>query len=208
MKNFIAIVILFFITAVCTAQNKVDGLELPVSCTLDASKKTHKIDAKCKGVVKWFVASTQKTTYKIDESKNSIDINLPASGNVQVVAVGVTDSGVTTFATTTISIKKEDIKLPVIPIQKNTILIFTDISKLTNQELDNFDKLYYNQKINFIVNDITSPLLLQTKYNELYQNLDKKPMIIVEDSEGKIQLSGVVPKNDKELNEIINKYSF
>lgn len=207
MKHLLSLILMGALTNFCFAQNKVEGLELPPDIVVDATKKTLLIEAKCNGLVKWFVASTKKTNYKLNEAKKTIEINLPDSGCIQIAAIGITDQGTTDFASTKIVIKSNQNNLPIAPAKKQTILLFTNFTKLNNDQLDVYDSLYQNTKIQFIVNDTSSPLLSQSKYNELYQNLGSTSLLVVEDSEGKIIFSSLVPKTKKEIDELAFKYS-
>lgn len=207
MKHLISLILMGVLINYCYAQNKVNGLELPPDTVVEATKKTISIEAKCNGLVKWFVASTKKTTYKLNEAKKTIEINLPDSGSIQIAAIGITDQGTTDFASTKITINKTENNLPIAPVKKNTILVFTNFTKLTNDQLNVYDSLYLNDKIKFIVNDISSPLLSESKYSELYQNLGSMSLLVVEDSDGKILFSSLVPKTKKEIDELAIKYS-
>lgn len=207
MKYLFSLILIGALTNFCFAQNKVNGLELPPDIIVDATKKTITLEAKCNGLVKWFVASTKKTNYKLNEAKKTIEINLPNSGFIQVAAIGITDQGSTDFASTKITIKTTENILPITPAKKNTIILFTNFTKLNNDQLAVYDSLYQNSKIQFVVNDTSSPLLSQSKYNELYQNLGSVSLLVVEDNEGKIVFSSLVPNTKKEIDELAFKYS-
>lgn len=207
MKYLLSIILMGVAVNSCIAQNKVTGLELPPDSVVENNKNPIIIEAKCTGLVKWFVSSTKKTTYKLNEAKKTIEINTPDSGFIQIAAIGITEQGTTDFASTKVTIKNSQLPLPIAPAKKNSVLIFTNFSKLSNDQLTIYDNLYQNSKISFIVNDVSSPLLSQPKYNEIYQNLGSNTLLIVEDGEGKVIFSSPVPSTKKEIDELVFKYS-
>lgn len=208
MRIFLpAFLLLFLSTLTVLGQHKVVDLELPPDMTVESSKKTLSIEGKCKGIIKWFVASDLSTKYTVLESKNSITINLPASGNIHVIGIGLIDGKTTEFAHTTVKVKAEEKKLPIVEKKLSSVYIFVDMKTISQEKLNIFDSLYQNKNINFICNDLTSPLLLNTNYNEIYQNLNKNSLMIIEDGEGKIVYSQPLPKESQEIIEIIKRHS-
>ena len=206
MRIFFLLMTFLLWVNLVAAQNKVKDLELPPSVELDASKKTHTIEGKCQGVIKWLVASDIKTKYTIEENKNTITIQLPSSGSVDVIAIGIIEGRPTEFATTKIRVKGEDKKLPLVEKKPPTIYAFVDFKTLSDKKLNLFDTIYQNKKINFVCNDLSSPLLTQPKFRELYQEVSGNSLLVVEDDSGKIILSQTVPSNDQELLEIVKRY--
>lgn len=194
-------------TCPIVAQNKVQNLELPANIEVDANKKTHTIEGKCQGVIKWLVTSEIKTKYTLLENKNTITITLPPSGTVNVIAIGNVEGKSTEFAITKITVKGEDKKLPIVEKKPATIYLFVDFKTVSEKRLSLFDSLYQNKKINFICNDLSSPLLTQTKFRELYQESNNNFLLVIEDETGKFIFSQSVPTSDQELLEIIKRYS-
>jgi hypothetical protein len=190
-----------------SAQNKVKDLELPANAEIDAAKRAHTVEGKCQGLIKWFVTSDTKTKYTINETKNSITINLPPTGNVHVIAIGIIEGKPTEFATTKITVKGEEKKLPLVEKKPPTLYLFVDFKTISEKNLNLFDTLYQNKKINFVCNDLSSPMLTQSKFSELYQQINSNSLLVVEDENGKIILWQTVPNNDQELLEIVKRYS-
>ena len=207
MKELLGIFIFLIMASLAYCQNKVADLELPPNTVVEASKKTITVDGKCQGLIKWLVTSDIPTKYTVNESKNSVTINLPESGNINVIALGIINGKATDFAITNIKIKGEDKKLPIVEKTQSSVYVFADIKNISQEKLNLFDTLYQNKNIKFLLNDLSSPLLLQTKYSEIYQSLNQKSLLLVEDSTGKIIYAQPLPQDTQSILEILKQYS-
>lgn len=207
MKKLLGIFIFTAMASLAYCQNKVADLELPANMVVEASKKTITIDGKCQGIIKWLVTSDIQTKYTVNENKNSVVISLPENGSINVVAIGIVNGKATEFAITNIKVKGEDKKLPLVEKKQPSIFVFTDIKNISQEKLNLFDTLYQNKNINFVLNDLSSPLLLQTKYNDIYQSLNQKSLLLVEDGTGKITYAQPLPQDIQSILEILKQYS-
>lgn len=207
MRILFLIMTFLLLASFAKAQNKVKDLELPADVEVDAAKKTFTVEGKCQGLIKWLVTSEVKTKYTINEVKNSININLPPSGPVHVVAIGIIEGKPTEFATMKINVKAEEKKLPLAEKQPPTLYIFTDLKTISDKRLAVFDSIYQNNKIKFVCGDLSSPILTQPKFKELYQQTNDFSLLVVEDENGKILFWQTLPKNDQDILEIVKRYS-
>jgi hypothetical protein len=207
MKNKFLLGLVFnILSSVAVAQNsvpnKVEGLELPPKVTLNDDIKTTTIEAKSKGLVKWLVISSDKIKYTIDEQNNKITLNLPAQGDIKILAISLVEGKNTEFAATSIHVKPQEIKKET-KTEKPKVIMFFDYSNLTNEQLKIINNQYTNLYTTYKCYDIGSPLLTNEKYMGLTNKGNIKSLMIVESTDGKILWSGPVPANEKETMEII-----
>lgn len=208
-KQLLSFVFFAIISTITYAQNtlpnKVEGLELPAKISVPTEQKTVVVQAKCSGLVKWVVTSKENTKYTIDEQTNKITINLPSSGEMNVLAIGILNGKVTEFASTQISVMpKKEIKIPNEQLPKVTM--FLNYAKLTSEELKIINNQYTNLYTKYRCYDINSPILETEKYMGIAKTPNQESLMVIEGTDGKVLWSGPVPKTEKEVAEIIKTH--